>query len=253
MTMKPLFILPVLLFLTQLPAWAQESSSSGAPSRGARIERERKEKAGQLKPDEPGKAEREFEKYEYLADTIFAAPRAGIRPKFSSSAPGWGGLIVGSGFSLGPEYYRPDLAKGEVVFRTSAIGTVKQNYLFDTQLTLPRAVDNRMVFDFLGRYKAERSINYFGPGPDSQKGSRTDYSKESSELNFRVGWKPMVRHLQDTVGELIQPVAGCRIRATNGVTRVLACGRPANHAATRTKLIAAAVITCCRCVLASPI
>jgi hypothetical protein len=53
-----------------------------------------------------------------------------------------------------------------------------------------------MIFDFLGRYNAERSINYFGPGSDSQKGSRTDYSKESSELNFRVGWKPMLRHGQ---------------------------------------------------------
>jgi hypothetical protein len=126
MTTKPLFILPVLLLLTQAVAWAQEGSSSDDPLRSVQIERERREKADQLKPDEPEKAEREFEKYEYLADTIFAAPHARIRPKFSSSAPGWGGLIVGSGFSLGPEYYRPDLAKGEVIFRASAIGTVKQ-------------------------------------------------------------------------------------------------------------------------------
>jgi hypothetical protein len=35
-------------------------------------------------------------------------------------------------------------------------------------------------------------------------------------------------------------------------TRVLATEMPANHSATRTKLIAAAVITCWRCVLARP-
>jgi hypothetical protein len=190
------FPLISLLILMHLPACAQENASAGAPTRSAQIEEERERKAAQLKPDTPEKTERRFIKIKNVGDYILAAPPAGIRPKFSTRAPGWGGLVLGSGFSLGPEYYRPDLARGEIAFRASAIGTLKHNYLFDTQLTFPRAAANRMVFDFLGRYRAERSIDYYGPGPRSEKGSRTNYSRESGEFNFRVGWKPIPRHLQ---------------------------------------------------------
>ena len=156
-------------------------------SRSALIEQERQKKAAQLKPDEPDKGERAFIKGKRVLNLVLLSPPAGIRPKFSSSAPGWGGLVLGSGFSLGPEYYRPDLAKGEMVFRASVIGTTRHNYLFDSQLTFPRAAGDRMIFDLLGRYKAERSINYYGPGAKSEKGSRTNYSRESSELNARAG------------------------------------------------------------------
>ncbi len=183
------------VFLAQLPVWAQEDSR-GMLSRSAQIEQERQKKAAQLKPDEPDKGERAFIKGKRVLNLVLLSPPAGIRPKFSSSAPGWGGLVLGSGFSLGPEYYRPDLAKGEMVFRASVIGTTRHNYLFDSQLTFPRAAGDRMIFDLLGRYKAERSINYYGPGAKSEKGSRTNYSRESSELNARAGWKPFARHLQ---------------------------------------------------------
>jgi hypothetical protein len=184
-----------LLFLARLPVSAQENSG-GMLSRSAQIEQERQKKAAQLEPDKPDRVERAFIKGKRVLDLILVSPPAGIRPKFSSSAPGWGSLVLGSGFSVGPEYYRPDLAKGEMVFRASVIGTTKHNYLFDSQLTFPRAAGNRMIFDLLGRYKAERSINYYGPGAKSEKGSRTNYSRESSEVNARAGWKPFVRHLQ---------------------------------------------------------
>src|ERR1044071_6159842 len=184
-----------VLFLATPPVRAQEGSG-GMLSRSAQIEQERQKKAAQLKPDEPDKVERAFIKGKRVLDLVLVSPPAGIRPKFSSSAPGWGSLVLGSGFSLGPEYYRPDLAKGDMVFRASVIGTTRHNYLFDSQLTFPRAAGNRMIFDLLGRYKAERSINYYGPGAKSEKGSRTNYSRESSELNARAGWKPFLRHLQ---------------------------------------------------------
>src|SRR5213083_2162480 len=98
-----------LLFLTLSPACAQENASAGAPSRSAQIEEERERKAARLKPDKPEKTERRFIQIKSVGDYVLAAPPAGIRPKFSSRAPGWGGLVLGSGLSLGPEYYRPDL------------------------------------------------------------------------------------------------------------------------------------------------
>jgi hypothetical protein len=57
--------------------------------------------------------------------------------------------------------------------------------------------------------------------------------------------------LQDSVGEFawLYPV---RASLANRETRVLPCGTPASHAASRERFIAVAVITCCRCAFASP-
>ncbi|SRR6266581_2938218 len=81
------------VFLAQLPAWAQEDSR-GMLSRSAQIEQERQKKAAQLKPDEPDKGERAFIKGKRVLNLVLLSPPAGIRPKFSSSAPGWGGLVL---------------------------------------------------------------------------------------------------------------------------------------------------------------
>jgi outer membrane protein assembly factor BamA len=200
------YLIGVLLFFLSLAVLkgdtaavsveAEQDADDMVASRQEQIEKEREQKARHLIPAAPSRAELLFTKYEFPLTALLATPSPGLRPKFSSSAPDWGGLVLGSGFSLGPEYYRPDLAKGNVYFRTSAIGTTKLNYLFDAQLRFPQVANNRLTFDFLGRYKAERSINYYGEGPDSQKGNRTDYSKESTEFDFLVGWKPTLRHLQ---------------------------------------------------------
>jgi hypothetical protein len=106
------------LFLQRL-VQAQESPPPDTLLRCTEIEQEQESKAARLTPDKPAKAEREFTKVEYAVKTILEAPPAGIRPKFSSSVPNWGGLALGSGFSVGPEYYRPDLANGEMVLRAS--------------------------------------------------------------------------------------------------------------------------------------
>src|SRR3954464_4641572 len=58
---------------------------------------------------------------------------------------------------------------------------------------------------------------------------------------------PLVKW-QDTVGELV----GYAASAAKREMRVGASGRPANQAATRSRLRAAAVATCCRRVLARP-
>src|SRR3954449_7494622 len=54
--------------------------------------------------------------------------------------------------------------------------------------------------------------------------------------------------VRDTVGELV----GYAASAAKREMRVGASGRPANQAATRSRLRAAAVATCCRRVLARP-
>ncbi|MEW5978638.1 MAG: BamA/TamA family outer membrane protein [Acidobacteriota bacterium] len=185
-------------------AFAQDELSNSPQTRLEQIEKERRAKAANPQPAHPNRLKRILDATENVILASFENPPAGLQPKLSSSARGWDGFVPGSGFSLGVQYYRPDLAKGEIASRSAAVGTLEQNYLFDTQLTLPRLAGNRLVLDFLGRYKAERSIDYYGPGPNSLKGARTNYSRERSETSLRLGWKPNPRHLElGVVGGLL--------------------------------------------------
>jgi outer membrane protein assembly factor BamA len=157
-------------------------------SRADEIRQEREEKQKSLRPEEQSRGEQIFDKTEDIAEK-FTSSASGVRMKLSSDAPHWGGLVSGSGFSLGGEYYRPDLAGGEVTIRTSAVGTTKKNYLLDAQLILPRLAANRMFFDTIGRYKAERSIEYYGSGSDSRREDRTNYTRETGEAGINLGFR----------------------------------------------------------------
>lgn len=168
-------------------------SQTAPASRADEIREARRAKQPSLRPDGPDQIERTFIRVQDLAEK-FTSTDAGLRLKLSSSVPGWGGLITGSGFSVGTEFYRPDLAGGEVAVRASAVGTTKFSYLFDTQLTLPRLAGDTVSVDTLARYKSERSVDYYGPGPDSPKTDRTNYGKETSEIGLNVGVKA-TRHL----------------------------------------------------------
>src|SRR5262245_11671092 len=188
--LKLCFASALLLGQTTLP---QEPRS-----RAEEILLERSEKQKVSGPDEAertaAKAEAAFIRAQDIAEMLTSS-RSGLRLKMSSTAPGWDGLVLGSGFSLGTEYYRPDLTGGEMAVRASVVGTTKSNYLFDTQLTFPRLLHDRMIVDTLARYKAERSIDYYGPGPDSRRGARTNYARETSEVDIKMELRP-ARHVE---------------------------------------------------------
>lgn len=80
-------------------------------SRASEIEASRAQKASELKPDELSRGEQTLLKIkeEKIIERITAGI-AGFRVKF-------GGLATQSGFALGPEYLRQDLANGNVIFR----------------------------------------------------------------------------------------------------------------------------------------
>src|SRR5262245_25492156 len=119
---------------------------SQATSRSDEIRNERMAKETAVRPDDPGRAERAFVRVQDIAEMFTSSP-SGLRAKLSSAAPGWDGLVLGSGFSVGAEYRRIDLASGEVALRTSAVGTTKASYLFDAQLTFPRLGGDRVTVD----------------------------------------------------------------------------------------------------------
>lgn len=185
-----------------LPAWifacCSVSVRSGsardpaAPHIGSRIEwlkEQQEEKARNLRPAEPHRAEQVLKKY--LGDDPLNKYLGGIPGLYLR----FGGLLSGGGFGLGPEYHRPDLAKGQMSFRVFSAGSMKQWYLLETELSFPHIAGSYLHLDILGRRMDANSLDYYGPGPDSLKAGHTNYRREENKLAASLAFKPARRHL----------------------------------------------------------
>ncbi len=166
------------------PARAQDAAPS---TRSAAIEEQRRSRASHLAPDVPDKVERIFRRAQGVIERVFGS-ESGLRPVI-------GGMVTGGGFALGPEYYRPDLASGNIVFRTSVRGTVKKYELMDAQVTFPHLARDRAFLNLYGAYRNYPSLNYYGPGPTSVKTGRTDFRLEDTSFDATAGMIPL-RHLR---------------------------------------------------------
>ena len=172
--------LVVILFLgTSLTAQVE--------SRAAEIEAARDRKAQALEPDTPTKTERNLV---YLRDKRIleriTAGIAGFRLKL-------GGLASGSGFALGPEYLRRDLWNQTALFRGAAQMSFRGYQKYDVQFSVP-PVNRGLYFLELGAvHRNYPQVNYYGPGPDSRKSSRSNFRLEDTQWNGTFGVRPVPR------------------------------------------------------------
>lgn len=178
----PFRLLLCFLILT-FPAAAQYAS------RAAEIEAAREAKATQLTPDEQSATERFLlaVKERKILERLTAGI-AGFRVSF-------GGMVAGSGFALGPEYLRTDLAEGQVNLRGSARGSLKKYTLLDLGLSLPRLAGDHAFLNFHAAHRNYPQMQYYGPGPDSAKSGRSDFRLENMAWDTSGGVKP-VRNLK---------------------------------------------------------
>jgi len=169
--------------------FSRESMIAGGNSRAEVIEAQRKDKTNNLSPAKLQGVEEALEKYigEDPLNNVMGGVR-GLRLKL-------GGLPSGGGFALGPEYYRADLAKGQMHFRVFASGSNKQWYLIGTELRFPHLADNYLDLDIHGRRLDANSVSYYGPGPDSNKAERTNFRREENALDISLSFKPTRRYL----------------------------------------------------------
>ena len=172
--------------------------SAQVDSRSAEIEAARTRKAQALQPDTPTKLERNlvYIKDKKILERITAGI-AGFRLKL-------GGLVSGSGFALGPEYLRRDLGGGRVVVRSAAQGSFKGYQKYDAQLSVPPLHRTRYFLDLNAVHRNFPGINYYGPGPDSFKNSRSNFRLEDTLFNGTFGVRPLSHlHLGATAGYLL--------------------------------------------------
>lgn len=175
-----------IMLLTSLAAAQQRSPVN---SRADQLEREALEKARRLAPPQPDKLERGIDRVENSKVLQW------IGGGHNGFGLHFGGLVTGSGFAVGPAYSRPDLARENLHFRMSAGGTAKLYYNVDALVSLPRLFGKRLRVDFYAQHADSPQIAYYGPGPNSQKQGRTNYRREDTNLDFRVGWRVHPRHV----------------------------------------------------------
>jgi hypothetical protein len=163
---------------------AQEADRLLIQSRAEQIQAERQLKARNLEPDQPDRIERglQFIKEKKIVERITGGV-AGVRVSL-------GGLVTGSGFAAGPEYLRRDLAGERIIFRSSVRASLREAYLIDTQLSMPRLANDRLFVDLYAAHRNLPRIDYYGPGPSSAKSGRTAYGLEDTTFQAETGVRP---------------------------------------------------------------
>src|ERR1044071_1906889 len=126
-------LMPTLMLIVLLAnlASAQDADRMAPDTRAGEIEAKRQEKSQNLSPEVPTGIERILQvmKEKKVLERITYGV-AGVRAHL-------GGLITGSGFGGGPEYYRRDLLHEQASFRASLRASFRKYYLIDTEFRLP--------------------------------------------------------------------------------------------------------------------
>lgn len=169
------------------PATAQDDTSVAVrplpQTRAGQIELQRQQKAARLKSEGPEKGEKVFNRIQ--KNQIFE--------RITGEIEGWrikmGGLIPYSGFSLGPEYYR-HFWHEQAVLQSTLVGSYKEFYKFDTNFRLPSLAGDHAFILLDGTTLSYPRVDYYGPGPDSSKHGRSDYSLEETGFSGTAGVKP---------------------------------------------------------------
>jgi hypothetical protein len=171
-------------------ASGEEPPAEPAETRMASLERAQRERAAELAPAGPDKVEGVLER------------RIGDDPmnKYVGGVPGlhlrFGGLPSGAGFALGLEYKRPDLRDGMMMFRASAAASTNLWHGLEAELGFPRVGGRFLDANLVARRVDATSIDYFGPGEDSDEGDRCDFRSEENSFEGTLTFKPARRHLK---------------------------------------------------------
>jgi outer membrane protein assembly factor BamA len=165
------------------------TSGSAQETRTGEIERQRDEKANHTHYDEPGKTEK----------TLMYIEDSKLLERLSSGFRGWnlrfGGLVQGSGFALGPEYSLRSDFEGKSTFQVGAQFSTKLYQKYYSRWTLPKLAHDRLSLDLNAVHRNYSQIDYFGPGPRSLEGNRTDYRLEDTAVDGSLAARPN-KHLQ---------------------------------------------------------
>jgi hypothetical protein len=152
-------------------------------TRAEALRRQREAKATELTPPEPTKLEKVLLDLEQgrLFERLLSPPE-GLYPKFGTITPG-------SGLSIGPGYRSTRHMGGHVDFSTSAMASLKQYWIVDVRVQMPRLFDERLALDVHGQRYDFVEEPFFGIGPESVRSDEVIYGLR----NFVLGGSAVLR------------------------------------------------------------
>ncbi len=170
------WVFPLSLVLLARPMPAQ--------TRAAEIEKQRDAKTSKLTEEKPTAIE---ERLIYIKEAKLLERTGG---GFGGLRLKIGGMPTGSGFALGPEYFRDDLAAGKLIFSAGAQASTRQWLRLNASLAAPALAKGKMFWEAYGVHRDYNSLTYYGPGPDSEKRNRSTYRLEDTAFDTLLGVKP---------------------------------------------------------------
>lgn len=162
-----------LCLLITIPAAAQDT-------RAAQLERERAEKAKQLKPYKPGKLEKWVMRAEEGRIRRMITPHNGFFAEYGyTHRPTGGGIGFGGG-------WRHDLLDRQARAELEAGITFRNYYMFRGDFSLPRLADERLELGIEGVYRHQPQDDFFGLGPDTTEEMRANFLSKGTEFQGRA-------------------------------------------------------------------
>lgn len=160
-----------------------------AASRQEEIEQKRADKKALLHPEKTTVPTKLFNK---LID-LGLIEESGYDPikRGSSLKVKLGGMRSGSGQTLGIGYGYNGLWQKRLNFEVSARGTRKKAFMFDLEIDLPGFHAGRGEWSLYAKYENSPSMNYFGPGPDSNLSNRTSFRLEDTGVDIEGRYRLM--------------------------------------------------------------
>jgi outer membrane protein assembly factor BamA len=160
---------------------AQPQAEDMPKTRAEEIQAARRAKQARLAPDVNSSLENglNYIKDKKVLERITAGA-GGLRAKF-------GGLVTGSGFAFGPEFLRDDLADGELQFRAAAQYSTGGFQKYDIEFNAPRFARDRLFLNLYSVHHNYPELQFYGLGPDSTKGGRTNYRLEDTAFDGTLG------------------------------------------------------------------
>jgi hypothetical protein len=155
---------------------AQEAGTQPPGTRTATIIDAEKAKAKSLSAVEPSHGELDFDRFEEkIVDPLFNPNGLAFQ---------LGGLPTGGGFSLGPRYVRRGWLDEHLTSNSYLVGSTKKWYKGQSTLDFVGLMNNHLELTAAGAYQNAASMPYYGQGPDSNKGNRSDFRSEFTSANF---------------------------------------------------------------------
>ncbi|HEY1336417.1 MAG TPA: BamA/TamA family outer membrane protein [Bryobacteraceae bacterium] len=170
---------------------------AAAQSRSELIDSARAEKEANLTPETPSKTERKI---------VWAENSFGYRllsNQVDGFGVGFGNIVPGAGFAIGPQYQRTDLFRGRLTLKMEARGSVNESYLGRLELALPHLLDDRAFVEFSTTHRNISEMPYYGAGPDSRKTGRSDYRLEDTNVEVRPGFRPYAGFRVGAIGSFL--------------------------------------------------